>query len=350
MFLAVIAMVLTVFNACQKDGLEIDQGTDLVATETPDVYLEEDYLVFKDYKTLERIKEELKNQPIETQKQWEQQFGFKSAKTYRVEICKKLEETEEISVAESFIFQLEKEGYFSVQDSSITYPFYNLSWETLLNKNGLIKISGVLYCFQKDRQLSVLDGQRKTLDSFSKADSNIGEELVKVNAFSRLKSTTPVNYGEYASVSEEKKLNYLHRLTISFRYEPIQVYDYIAGGEIQVGIQYELYFHEERKQNWWWIDWQAHFSHQHISYDIGGNYDPIQGMYFSRFINNTPSSWAVLNSSELANYHLVVDQRDFSPSTWINPGYSTYTGPTIHNFVANGKSDKVDIVQTISIN
>ena len=328
-------MVLTVFYACQRDGLEIDQGTDLVATEKPDVYLEEDYLVFKDYDTLERVKYKLKNESIETQMQWEQQFGFKSAKTYRAEICKKLEETEDLSLAENFIFLLEKEGYFSMQDSSITYPFYNFSWGAVLNPEGLIKIDNVLYCFQEDRQISVLNGKTETLLKYLRGD-NVEASLVRENAFNSLKSTTPSSFGTLFSDSETETYNYTYRVTISLRYE---AFDYTSGGTHYLsGVGYDYYLHQERKQNWWWIDNQTNFYGRHFHIDIGGN--SVTGVtIYPRETDNTITSWEELNSSKVANLHIEIYHRDFASSI-LYPSLGLQ-GPTIWEFGEQAYSNKV---------
>ena len=54
--LAMVATVLTIFNGCQKDEL-VSQLADeqLQAAVKPDVYVEGDYLVFKDFEVLDSL-------------------------------------------------------------------------------------------------------------------------------------------------------------------------------------------------------------------------------------------------------------------------------------------------------
>lgn len=198
MFMAVIAMVLTVFNACTKDELKTSPDEAIAKTGKADVYLENDYLVVKDFEAIDSLKKTLQNKSLEEQSSWENQLGLKSAKTIRAQASDKLAECTTQQQAESYARELVKEGYFSMRDSSMCYPFYNYSWDCVLNKHGVIKIGSVLYCFQKDAQISIIDGKTKTLNQFLSKPESCDTALVKVYSFPKLKSTTPTNYGEVA--------------------------------------------------------------------------------------------------------------------------------------------------------
>ena len=120
---------------------------------------------------------------------------------------------------------------------------------------------------------------------------------------------------------------------------------------IQNGLKYYLYFHKEKKGTFGWRDSKGYFSHQHLSYDMGGNYDPYEGAYFLRYVNMTPASgYTQINYSELSNVYLDVRQWNF---TWpLDPIPSSYPGtaPIINNFSCNGKLISHDIIINLTVN
>ncbi len=81
--LAMVATVLTIINGCQKDEL-IDKSVDAQSLDVikPDMYVEGDYLVFKDFEVLDSLSKELNNKADETIKDFEAKIGFKSAYSY----------------------------------------------------------------------------------------------------------------------------------------------------------------------------------------------------------------------------------------------------------------------------
>ena len=333
-------MVLTFFNACQQDELEVDPAGETVLQEKPDIYLEEDYLVFKNSEIVENTLNGLNDQSFEAKQQWEKQFSFKSAMTYRNEASNKLEAMENLATAEKFISELVSKGYFSMQDSCLSYPFFNISWESVLSPTGLVKIGDVLYCFKKDKEIMVRDGNKSTLTRYLN-HKEVDNETVKVFGFLKTKSS-PTNFGNLGHVEGRRDLNYYHRLLVSFLYERIIVSDPIAGGDIQKGLRYNINYHSYRRQNWWWIDYNTYFSFRNPDWNIGGNFDYIQDEYYS-VVRPTPQyEWKQINSSKSANVNTIIYQADFKPSTWLNPQYDTYVGPSINSFQIEVKNNKVD--------
>lgn len=127
---------------------------------------------------------------------------------FRAQSSDKLAGYTNLQQAETYAKELVKEGYFSMTDSSMCYPFYNFSWDCVLNKNGVIKIGDVLYCFQKDAEVAILDGKSTTLNQFLQNSQSYDKSKVKVIPFQKLKSTTPVNYGLIQNVAQGSKYRF----------------------------------------------------------------------------------------------------------------------------------------------
>lgn len=340
--MAVIAMVLTVFNACTKEELKTSPDAGIAKTGKADVYLESDYLVFINYEALDSLKKTLQNKSHEEQSSWENQIGLKSAKTIRAQASDKLAEFQNEADAENYAKELVKEGYFSMKDSSMCYPFYNYSWDCILNKNGVVKIGDVLYCFQKDAQISIIDGKAKTLNQFLSKPESCDTALVRVYSFPKLKSTTPTNYGTVKTSDMMYSAGKGVRWNLSFCYDKITMEMYDAWGHeitVQIGLHYYLYFHEQKKRTFGWSDDTDIFWYQHLSYNLGGNYDPYQGYNSTNFTNMTPSAtYAQVNTTALANVYLDVKGWLFNGA--MSPILSSYPGtaPVINNFSCNGKT------------
>ena len=355
MFLAAIAVVLTVFNACKKDELKTTLDEEIAKTSKSDVYSENGYLVVKSFEVVDSLKKTLQNKSLEEQSRWENQLGLKSAKTFRAQASDKLAEYTNLQQAETYARELIKEGYFSMNDSAMCYPFYNYRWDCILNKNGVIKISDVLYCFQKDAQIAILDGKMKTLNQFLSKPESCDTALVKVYSFQKLKSTSiiPTNYGVVASKRTYSSGGGV-RWDLALCYEKVTGPGLSPTGQlitVQTGVHYYLYFHEQKKGTFSWRDSGDIFHHQHLSYNMGGNYDPIQGNYSTNFTNMTPAAYYTqVNTSSLSNVYLDVNGWYFNYV--LSPMPSSYPGPApiINNFSCNGFTNYMYIPLNLTIN
>lgn len=336
MLLATIAMVLTVFNACTKDELKTTSDEGIAKTGKADVYLEGDYLVVKNFEAIDSLKKTLQNKSLEDQSSWENQLGLKSAKTFRAQASDKLGGFQNEADAENYAKELVKEGYFSMRDSSICYPFYNYSWDCVLNKNGVIKIGSVLYCFQKDAEVAILDGMSTTLNQFLQNSQSYDMSKVKVIPFQKLKSTTPVNYGLIQNIAQGSK----YRFTLGLFWTPITQMVLNVNQQwvtAQVGNKLELYFHYETKGLFGYKDSRTIFYLKHLSANIGGNYDPIEGKYYNNWTNMTPWSYFnQLNTTTLSNVYSDVYVAIFTSYSNV---YSSYPGPIINNYSCQGACD-----------
>lgn len=353
MALTAIAVVLTVFNSCKKDELKTTPDEEIAKTSKADVYLENDYIVVKSFEVVDSLKKELLNKSISEQINWEKQLGLKSAKSFRAQASDKLAEYTNQQQAETYAKELIKDGYFSMKDSSMCYPFYNYSWDCVLNKNGVIKIGAVLYCFQKDAQIFIIDGKVKTLNQFLSKPESCDTALVKVYPFQKLKSTIPTNYGEYAWNRGYSSGGGV-RWTFTFNYEKITRPALAPTGQlitVQTGLYYYLYFHEQKKGTFSWRDSGDIFWHQHLSYNLGGNYDPYQGDYSRNYTNMTPAAiYTQVNTSSLANVYLDVMGWTFNGA--LSPIPSSYPGPApiINNFSCNGYTNYMTTPLNLTIN
>lgn len=347
--LVLFAMViagLSIFNACEKSDELINQSIDaqLLEATKPDVYFEDGYLVVQNFETADSLRIMLQNKSIEEQFSWGNQMGLKSAKVFRAQASDKLAGFENLADAKNYAKELIKEGYFNMTDSSLCYPFNNYIWDCILNKNGIIKIGDILYCFQKDAQISIIDGNEKTLNQFLSNPESCDTSLVKIYSYEKLKSTLPTNYGAVKSITKKSDGGGV-RWTLSLCYDKAIMDAPIPGGEkikIQNGLQYYLYFHKEKKAIFGWRDSKGIFSYQHLNYNFGGNYDPYQGVYITPVKNMTPkANYTKLNDSELSNVYEHLH-------TWIfewplSPIPSSYSGtaPIINSFSGNGRLESI---------
>jgi hypothetical protein len=342
MFMAVIAMGLTVFNACKKDELKSPSDEGIAKTSKADVYLENDYLVVKNFEAVDSLKKTLQNKSLEDQSRWENQLGLKSAKIFRAQASDKLAGYTNQQQAETYAKELVKEGYFSMKDSSMCYPFCNYLWDCIMNKNGVIKIGDVLYCFQKDAQISIIDGKGKTLNQFLNNPKSCDTALVKVYTYPKLKSTTPTNYGQVGSNTMYSAGGGV-RWSMSLIYNAYTDTRVDAWGNqftVQIGLTYYLYFHEEKKGVFGWRDSGDIFRHENRGYNLGGNYDPYMLDYCPSIINmNQDSYYYQVNTTSAANVYYTVAYWLFNGA--LSPYPSSYPGtaPRINYFSWTGITD-----------
>jgi hypothetical protein len=120
------------------------------------MYVEGDYLVFKNFEVLDSLSKELNNKSDETIKSFESRIGFKSAYSYLKEIKTK---AESLSVPEipSFIEATVKKGYFNKESNDFVYPFINESYAAILNPEGKVQIGKTIYRFEGATQIITAD-------------------------------------------------------------------------------------------------------------------------------------------------------------------------------------------------
>ncbi len=323
MLLAVTAMLLTVFNACQEDELKPGQGNDLTVTGSrDDISLEDDYLVFKDFSSADSTVNLLCNKEAEAQLEWEHPLGFTSAKTYRAEICDKLQSMEDSAQMLNYVNGLAETGYFCWKDSSVTYPFFNYSWDGVLNPDGFVKIGNSLYYFGKTSQAIALDGKKETITAYLNGETEADSTTLLV--FKRLSTKLAGYYFDTTLKTVSKRLG-KERLTVQLRYNAITFPDEIVVEKVY----YQLYFHQEKKHLFSWHDRHTHFFYYPNSLQVGGtcfDHDPWLDPYYG----TDSQTWHQLNSSTCANYYHTLWKSKIKGFATIQEGrYNYCRGPRV---------------------
>jgi hypothetical protein len=178
MFMAVIAMVLTVFNACQKDELKTTPDAGAAKASKADVYLENGYLAFKNMNAVDSVMNILAKMDRQEKDAWEKKIGLKSAR-YEFDIL--FDEYEKLTTKDEFLsFKAKhaeklKFNEMDEEDCSIDYPFSDTYFTSVLNSSGIIKIGMSLLKFTRWNQITILDGDLEKLNNIAKFpnDNNI---------------------------------------------------------------------------------------------------------------------------------------------------------------------------------
>lgn len=341
LFAAFMAVSFVFFLACSKENLDdVSTGKVELSTASGDVYSENGYLVAQSFEDVDSLKSMLQNRSLDEQLAWDNQFGIKSAKIFRAQASDKLGELDNLADAKSYAMDLLEDGYFDMQDSSLCYPFYNYNWDCVLNKDGIIKIDSILYCFKKDRQIAVVDGRLETLNQYLNNPEDCDTALVKVERFMEPKSTIPTNYGQVYKVRTYSSGGGV-RYDMILLFNQVNVPYYLATGQkttIQRAVEYQLYYHEEKKGMFGWRDSKDIFYLKLKEYQLGGNFDPHEGKSWERY-TYSEDTFTKLNSSSLANVY--VDIMRWELFYTLSPIPSTYPGttPAINKFESEGKTD-----------
>jgi hypothetical protein len=159
-FFVVLAAIIAAFGGCQKEELTDRQLTDEVQPQEvvrPDVYMENEYLVFKTKEVFDSIRFVIEKLSFEECIEWEKSLDFTSAKTEKY-----IAEEEALRIANDEGIQDFKAKYsqcFDInEDLDINYKFYATGLEDILNIKGLVKIENSLYKFSEDKEYIVLNG------------------------------------------------------------------------------------------------------------------------------------------------------------------------------------------------
>lgn len=308
-FLAVMAVVLTLFSACQQEELEVNEPQIAGAREdVPDVYTENGYLAFKSTEVADSIAELLNIKSLSDQVDWEKSLNFKSARTYRAELNQEVLDIDEFGDFEKKVQELVKKGYFNLDKSCMDYPFSRETWASILNKDGVLKIGEVLYSFDKTGCVAVHNGTLELL-AMAKRGDKLPDGVESYTSPEDLKSVSLDNFGTYFG---ERKWNGKHVLDVSLVYgvilTPKYVYDPRVGHhrlvDLPDAVKYELYCHQRVKRWYGWFDANTHLSYKQYATRIGGNYNSDKGFTYDavNILNASPS--IVTSSNDLANHYI----------------------------------------------
>ena len=334
-FLAAIAVVSTFFYACQEKDLATDLKTEPISTKSPAVYLENDYLVFKSIASIDSVTDLLNKQGEASQLAWEQSLGFTSAKAYRSQASDGLQKFTTEAEAKPYIQELVNKGYFSTQDSSLTYPFKMIIWDAVLNPQGLVKIDSVLYCFQKNAQICALDGKKETLNSYLQGHIDANNSLISVVNYA-VQKTYGVTFG--SSLASVVRTSGSYKLTIQLIYTAT----YQTGSTtIADHVYYKLYYHQQKYSIAWWNDSQTIYHYYPTSLQIGGTNGGCDPELWPNPVYGPTATWYTVNTTSLANVYDPIWESDIYPSAYSGG----YAGPMVqmnYTFYSDNVSSSSD--------
>lgn len=281
-FFAVMAAIIATIGGCQKEELTDRQLTDEEVQPQevvqPDVYVEGDYLIFKDFETLDSLKKELSRMSTKAIQDFEAGLGFKSAFSYRKELLKKADELPESEIL-SYLDDVSKRGYFDKENQEFVYPFYNESYAKVLNPKGKLKIGNTYYQFEGTIEIVTPD----LTEIDNKGNIKNLEHRVQLNSeLPRLKS------GEMLKETMLKD-NSL-RCLLQLKREQYILYDWIiVDGQVVwgiVGYNYEVYyrFYSYRQYTLYKSDRPTYFNWKTKQSRCGGN----NGHWYQDYYNANP--------------------------------------------------------------
>jgi hypothetical protein len=250
--IAMAAVALTIFNGCQKDEIEVRQLADEVQPQEvvqPDVYVEDDYLIFKDIETYSKISDELDSMTEEEFSVWEKRLGFFSARSLLNEVYTKLNEEESEEN-----YQRVKNEYSGrlifTSDRDIKLPFYATAWDKVLNPSGVMKIGHTLYKFDSEKEIMIMDGSSSDLKSLDK----IANDTTKVKVFYPHKNNLlkSVQWGELAKGDIKTPDG---KIVLNWSYQLISLYytgyGYGTTYYTENGFELKHWMRQKRKKIWW---------------------------------------------------------------------------------------------------
>ena len=167
-----LAIVVTIFSACQKDELTGEQPQAVASVqEKPDVYVENGYLAFKDMNAVDSVINVLSSMTKEEKDTWDAQMGFKSARADFENLFDKYEKL--TSKEEFFAFKKKYQDRLTFndadpEDASIDYPYSTRYFLPVLNQEGIYKVGYSLVKYTKDDQIVILDGDMNKLKNLSR--------------------------------------------------------------------------------------------------------------------------------------------------------------------------------------
>ncbi|GET25411.1 hypothetical protein NT017_17400 [Prolixibacter sp. NT017] len=274
----------------------------------PNVYSENGYLAFKNVETLDSIAQIKNQEDASSQISWEEYMHFESARTYRAKLNDEIFDTNDYS---SFIKKANaaaSEGYFSKRDSCMDYPFFNYSWASVLNKDGIVKIGDILYAFNKAGGIAIYEGTPELLSLVRKGEASPAD-VEYIQFGNLLKSASVDGYGKYFKT---EKRSGKYKLSVSLSYDVVKVPKrvYIPDAhdfkwvDLPDGVKYEIYCHQQKKGIFGWRDYQTHLSYKDYAVKIGGNHIAEENFTYPK-VNYSDSNPTLKQPSEALSNHFI---------------------------------------------
>lgn len=275
MFMAAIAIVLTVFNACTKDELKTAPDEGLAKTSKADVYLENGYLAFKNMNAVDSTINVLSKMTRQEKDTWEQKIGLKSA---RYEFSMLFDEYEKLTSKEEFLkFKSKyadqlKFNEMDETDCSIDYPYESTYYASVMNNKGIFKVGMSLFKYTKENQIIVLDGDMKKLENLS-AYANDKTVLVSTklkDGGENLAHNCLDNFGNWQymeGISDRRLINEIWINEWVYWNHPYGSPTYVTKG-------YKFYLHQASQKYTWlgrWTNYSTTYVAQNILVKVGSD-------------------------------------------------------------------------------
>lgn len=268
MFLVAIAIVLTVFNGCQKDELKTAPDEGIAKTSKSDVFLENGYLAFKNMNAVDSVMNVLAQMSRTEKDAWEQKIGLKSA---RYEFDKLFDEYDKLASYEEFVkfkAKYSKQLKFNEMDEtdcSIDYPYVCSYYRTIMNYKGIFKVGLSLCQYTNENQIIVLDGNMNkllNLDNYADdksiiistklKDGGVNNETELISEFASFDPSNNNNRWWINSAKDRKLLNELKVAKMVSWNQPV------AGGPIYTTKSCSFYLRQYGLKKSWLGYWKSY--------------------------------------------------------------------------------------------
>jgi len=293
----VMAAIIATIGGCQKEELTDRRLTDEAQPQEvvkPDVYLEDNYLVFADFHTLDSLKKELNSYQFDELKTFEEKMGFKSAFSYRKELLNKADKLPESEI-ENYLDEVCKLNYFDKHKKEFKYPFYNESYAKILNPEGKVKIGNTYYKFENDFEIVT---PNLTGIEIENIPENLEHKIQLDASLPALKSGEELE----STLLRNDRL----RCSLKLIREEYVVYDWIiVNGQMVWGVaghKWEVYyrFYSYKQYTFYKSDRPTYFNWKTKQAQIGGNDD----FWYLNYYNANPYTERSTQEAALIHFQI----------------------------------------------
>lgn len=204
-------LALFAIASCNKDEAPVPvqpANSTTIKNDLVSPVKEDDYLVFRDQDNLLAYQKEYMNKKVEDQDNWEKSLSFIS---YRKLFNEALNEMEGVETQEQY--NSLKAKYSSLvkftEDGTIDTK-YMPNYAPFINKDGIVKVGGILYKLTEDRMIFIMDGDKSKINaalnySESRPDQNVMISHIEKTA--RIDKNESTARAPYWDVNEQVAYN-----------------------------------------------------------------------------------------------------------------------------------------------
>lgn len=189
----VVVMLTMAFGlfSCAKEELTMSDNASLafaaepslVKEMVPDVYAKDGCLVLKNLQVRDSIAGMLYDMTDEERVAWEKSMGFESALTHFAPYFEKYDNVASVEECEQFakdyasVLQItrDEEGLVEVE-----YPFNAQGYESVVNKDGRVRVGNTLYVYKNNRRIVVHEATPEKVAKYQDAMTASDVDLVEV--------------------------------------------------------------------------------------------------------------------------------------------------------------------------